>query len=135
MSETVSKDHELSPLSAKQQTALAALLASPTVNAAAEAAGVTARTMFRYLADPVFNRAFRDGRRAAVDHSLAALQTATAEAVEALRRAMKCGKPTVEVMAARSVLELSIRAVELQDVIERIEELERRAAAQNGRAV
>lgn len=125
----VTKKPEMSGLTPKQEAALAALLCSPSISAAALKCGLAEKTIHRYLADRSFNRAFREARRSAVEHSLAVLQSATSEAVEALRRAMKCGKPTVETMAARAVLELGIRAVELGDVLERIDEIETRLEA------
>ncbi|HEX8833272.1 MAG TPA: hypothetical protein VF719_03690 [Abditibacteriaceae bacterium] len=47
-------------LSTKQQKALDALLIAPTHEAAAEAAGVTTVTLWRYLKDETFVQAFRD---------------------------------------------------------------------------
>lgn len=44
-------------LSAKQQAGIRALLTEPTVTAAAQAAGVGRRTMYRWLADSAFQQA------------------------------------------------------------------------------
>ncbi len=44
-----------------------------------------------------------------------------------LRGALSCDTPAVRVSAARIILENSLKAVELTSLIERVEELERRA--------
>lgn len=114
----------MSELTAKQEAGIIALLHHPTIRAAAREAGVTDRTLTRWLADPVFKRAFRAARCDLVETSMAGLQAATSAAVECLTRNLTCGKPSVEVMAARGIIELAIKAVELHDLAERIETLE-----------
>jgi hypothetical protein len=51
----------------KAELAIAALLAEPTVEAAAARAGVSAGTLKNWLADPAFRRAYRRARREVVE--------------------------------------------------------------------
>jgi hypothetical protein len=112
-------------LTRKQEQAIAALLAEPTVAAAAKAAQVGAATLRRWLARPAFRAAYRAARRAVVEAAVGQLQRAAGEAVAALRRNLACGTPAAENGAAKAILEHSLKAVELLDLAERVEELER----------
>ena len=91
--------------------------------------------MFRWLKDKAFSNAYMQARREATPQALAQLQQAGSEAVETLRDLMKDKTATsgARVSAAKAVLELSIKAVELQDLAECVEELESRVEAQNGK--
>lgn len=111
-----------------EDAALAALLAEPTIAQAAEKAGIGESTLLRWLADPAFKARYRDARRQIVEHAVARLQQTTSEAVGALRRNLACGNPSVEVGAARVVFDQALRAIELADLAERVEQLEQSAA-------
>ena len=72
-------------MSYRQESAIAALLCSPTIPEAAKTAGVCERTLFRWLQDPVFQQSYRAARREAVSQAIAGLQKASSEAVQTLR--------------------------------------------------
>jgi hypothetical protein len=63
-------------LTGRQAAALAALLAEPTVQAAAVKAGIGERTLQRWLRDPGFISEFRAARRQLVEGAVARLQRA-----------------------------------------------------------
>lgn len=107
-----------------RERAIAALLSEHTVKAAADKAGISETTLHRWLRTPEFVGPYRDARRRVVEHALAQLQDAAKSAVGALRRNMSCGHPPSEIAAARIVLELSMRAIELIDFDERLSSLE-----------
>jgi hypothetical protein len=123
---------EKAKLTTKQQRAMEALLATPTVLAASEAAGVSKTTIFRWLADPDFSAAYREARGQLLEATLAALQAAGAAAVETLKTVMKdeTAQPSARVSAARTVLEMTLRAREVLEVEERLRLLEERLNAQ-----
>lgn len=108
----------------REDAALAALLIEPTIVLAAEKAGISESTLLRWMADPSFKARLRDARRQVVEAAIGRLQNATSKAVEALERNLGCGIPAVEVGAARSILDHAIKAVELVDLAERVEQLE-----------
>jgi hypothetical protein len=110
----------------KQDRAILALLTEPTVEAAARSADVAPATIWRWTQQADFRSRLRNARRAVVEGAIGRLQQAATEAVDALRRNLTCGTPSVEVRAATAILDLSLKAVELFDVAERVEQLEAR---------
>jgi hypothetical protein len=116
-----------SKLRRKGQAAIAALLTEPTHAAAAAKAGISEATLHRWLRRPRFLRSYRAARRRVVELAVSHLQQGSVEAVDALRRGLKCGNPLAEIRAAQLVLEQAFRGAELLDLVERVEELERQA--------
>lgn len=115
----------------KQEAAVAALLSEPTVEAAAARAGVSYRSLKRWLAtDQEFLAAYRDARREVVEQAIALTQRASAAAVACLFQNMKCGTPAAEISAAKEILARAIGGVELIDLLQRVEALERRRTGQ-----
>ena len=114
-------------LSRKKDQAVMALITEPTMKAAADKIGITPRTLYKWLKMPEFRSAYMAAKREAVTVAVARLQQAAAEAVEALRSIMNDPKKpaSARVSAARSILELAIKAIEIEDLEIRIEELER----------
>ena len=114
-------------LTQKQTRAMLALLEHPTLRDAAAAIGVGESTLYRWTQLPTFKTAYMDARREAVRQSIAHLQSATGEAVTCLRDVMKSAKASdsAKVSAARAVLELALKAVEIEDLAERLATLEK----------
>jgi hypothetical protein len=107
-----------------EDRALAALLAEPTIAAAATKAGISESTLLRWLAEPGFKARHRAARRAVVEGAIGRLQQASTQAVDALTRNLTCGIPAVEVGAAKSVLELTAKGMEQLDFAERLAAIE-----------
>jgi hypothetical protein len=113
-------------LSAKQQKAIAALLGAPNVETAAGIAGVTPRTIWRWLSDDeLFVEEYRRARQQAVDNAIAGLQGVMTEAVETLRRNLNARNASIQVRCAIALIELGLKATERAELEQRIEELER----------
>ena len=117
---------ELNNTELRQERAIVALLAEPSIEAAAKTAEVSDVTIWRWMKQPEFRSKLRDARRAVVEGAIGRLQAAATEAVDTLRRSLTCGTPSVEVRAATVILDQAIRAVELFDLAERVEHLEAR---------
>jgi hypothetical protein len=113
-------------LTTKQHKAIAALLSEPTIKQAAEAARIGERTLHTWLGEPAFDSAYRKARRAAVAQATAQLQRASAEAVAVLTQIMNnaTNKAADRISAASKVLDMAIKAVELDDLDARISALE-----------
>ena len=116
-------------LTAKQHKAIAALMSSPTIGAAAQVVGVNERTLYTWLEDDTFSAAYRAARREAVGQAIARLQQISSPAVDRLEQLMVCGKPAIELGAARTILEMAVKAVELEDLAARLAALETAYAA------
>ena len=69
-------------LTRRQEAAIAALLAAPTIAAAAEQAKVAERTLRGWLKEPVFQAAYRVARREAFEQSAATLQQLASDAID-----------------------------------------------------
>jgi hypothetical protein len=114
-------------LSRKKEQAVMALITEPTIKAAADKIGITTPTLYKWLKLPEFRSAYMAAKREAVTVAVARLQQAATEAVEALRAIMNDPNKaaSARVGAARTILEMAIKAVEIEDLEVRIEELER----------
>jgi hypothetical protein len=117
----------------REEAAIAALLSESTIALAAAKAGISESTMLRWLADPSFQARYRASRRQVVEQAVAQLQRGTSEAVETLKRNFTSGVPAAEIAAAKAVLDFSIKAIELTDLVERVDALEQAATLVPGR--
>jgi hypothetical protein len=116
-------DGKLTPI---QERAIVALLSHANTRTAAKAVGVDEATLWRWLQDKDFHAAYMTDRRETVQHALARLQQVSTEAVNTLREVMrdKTAKGSERVSAAKAIIEYSIKAVEIEDLAQRVEELE-----------
>lgn len=113
-------------LSDNQKRALLALQEHPTLEEAAGAIGLTSRTLRRYLEDPIFLNEYRRLRRTVWEVSVSELQAASGEAVATLRANLHAESAAVQVRSARSILDHARNGLETTDLLERLENLERR---------
>ena len=114
-------------LTRKQEHAIAALLVEPTILAAAKVVGIGEATLWRWMQADDFQTAYRKAKQKVVGQAITQVQQAAGEAVETLRQVMNDSNspPSSRVAAAKAVLETALKAVELEDLIARIENLER----------
>jgi hypothetical protein len=111
-------------LSRRHETVIVALLANPTIKAAAAAAGVNESTVWRLMQREDFQKAYRGAQEKALDGALGTLQGAAAEAVATLQRNLKCGVPAAEVGAAKVLLDFTLKAREQFGLGDRLKTLE-----------
>lgn len=114
-------------LSRKKELAVAALLQSATIKEAAEKVGIAEITLWRWLKEEEeFRNAFREAKREAVSLAISRVQQICGEAVETLREIMLTGQAeSPRVQAARAILELALKALEIEEMEKRLEELEK----------
>lgn len=113
-------------LNRRQRLFVSALLSSPTIQAAAEAAGIAPRTAHRYLKDSAVKQALAEAldaamgqaTRRAVDEMLAALTT-----LAEIHRDRDAAAGT-RVSAAKSILDAGPKLREAQELGERVSQLE-----------
>ena len=98
----------------------------PTIEAAAQQTGINPVTAWRWMKQPAFAAAYRTEKRALVEHATTLLQRFTSTAVSTLAQVMTDAKApaSARVAAARTVWELALRGIELEDLAARIEALE-----------
>ena len=122
-------------LTAKQEQALIALLDCGEIKQAAETAGVTKVTLWRWLQLSDFQTRYRAARRQLVETAIAQLQSDCTVAARVLREVAEDREAPASsrVAAARTILEQSIGAIELMDLQERVEMLEKMLPATEGK--
>jgi len=122
-------------LGRKQEAAIVELLSQRNVEEAARAAGVGAKTLYRWLTEPTFDAAYRAARRAALSQSSARLQQMCSAAVTTLGKVMVDPTSPVasRVRAADSVLDHAAKSIEIEDIEVRVSELQRAAKTEKSR--
>jgi hypothetical protein len=110
----------------KQEEAIAALLTQRNIDEAARTAGISTRTLMRWLRVPGFQAAYREARRMAYSQAVARLQQgATAAATTLLKTMIDPGTPaSVRVRAAECVMNHATKAIEIEDIEARVSALE-----------
>jgi hypothetical protein len=121
-------------LSGKQMTAIAALISEPTTKAAAEKAKIAEGTIHRWLNDPAFFAALKESRERVFEATLAALQGGSGKAVKTLCDVMDdaTAPAAARVSAAKTVLDLALRARDQLELSERLKAMEEQLAMIGG---
>jgi len=110
-----------------------ALAAGQTQAGAAAAAGVSERTVARRVTDPAFRQLVSRLRGEMVGQAIGVLVAGMFGSAVVLRHLMlNAESETVRLGAARSVLELALRAREATELEERVQALEEGAAKREG---
>jgi hypothetical protein len=114
-------------LTRKQEAAILALLSTRTVEEAARAAHVNPRTLYRWQKEPEFDAAYRAAKRMSFGQSIARLHYLSSAAVSTLGKVMldAATPPATKVRAADSILNHTIKAIEIEEIGARLSELER----------
>lgn len=113
----------------KHDRAMAALLSSDTQAEAAAKCGISDRTLRAYLADPAFNAEYQRRKRQLVSDATRQIQSNYNAAICALREVLDGEKSTAgeKISAARALLEYGLRFTEINDIMVRLEDIERAA--------
>jgi len=115
-----------------REQAIAALLETATVSAAAKRTGVDESTLRAWLKDPGFAEDYRTARRAVMTRATDRLAHACTDAVAHLVDVMAHSvNAAARVSASRAVLDYAFRAIELDDLATRVTRLEEAAGASN----
>src|SRR6266853_6820701 len=113
----------------KKELAIAALLTHRSVEDAARAVDLNHNTLLKWLKIPDFVKEYRAARREVVNQSVARLQQATGAAGTVMLKIMADPNvpAAVRLRAAECVFDRAFKGVELEDIEERVSELERAA--------
>ena len=125
MAEPRPKPARTGHLSARQETVLSALLAAPSIQAAAAQTGVGERTIRRWLAnDALFQESYRVARRQLLDQSMLVLQRAVGMAVRELIQELQSPNESIRHRSACAILDRSERWLTMEFLEFRIQMLE-----------
>ena len=113
----------------KMEEAVAAVLSQRNLDEAARLAGVGVATLMRWQKLPEFQDVLRRARREALSQTMGRLQQGSSAAATTLLKVMldQNTPASTKVRAADSVMNHALRAMELEEVLERLTKLERAA--------
>lgn len=111
----------------KRELAIVGLLTSNDLHGAAEVAGVSVNTLLRWLQQDDFKSQYKQAKQETLQQAISNLQKAAGEAVQVLRDVAndKEVAPGARVSAAKVILDGALKGSEQENIIERIEELEK----------
>jgi transposase len=116
-------------LSEIQERGLVALLREKTIADAAAMIGVSERTIYNWLNEPPFRKAYHEARSSIMDAAIARMQQISQAAIDALEKNLKTKNRNAVNAAAKAILEHAIRGVETRELMDRVAELEARLEA------
>ena len=118
----------------RKEKALAALLTHHTQEEAAEAAGISPKTLRRYLKEPEFQESYRAMFAGLVTDATRKAQSSLTPALDTLREIAVDRKQgsNARIQASRVLLEYGLRLTEVSDIMEQLQELERWRAETDG---
>jgi hypothetical protein len=113
-------------LSLKQERSILLLIAGLGLDAVAKKLKISSSSLWRWQQNDLYVARYRHLRRIRVEHSIAALQSLTSDAVECLRRNLTSGNRPSEVRSALGILNQSLSAIDLLEIETRVSEVEKR---------
>lgn len=116
--------------SRKKEQVIAALLSTPTISEAAERAGLSVRTVKRWMRDADFSAEYMAAKQGLLEGAVNRLRASAMEFVTTLHAVAVdlTAPPASRATAARSGLEVLVKFVTLEELERRLTELERNAA-------
>ena len=111
----------------KKEVAICAMLSAPSLREAAKKAGIAEATLYRWLKDDSFKNDYKAAKRELLNHAISRLQQSSGKAVNVLVNIAedKNCPASARVSAAKTILETSLKAAEIEVLEERIEKLEK----------
>lgn len=113
-------------LNQRQERFLKALLETPSIEQACRQADIAKNTGYKYLRDEAFMKEYRGIRRELMQQVTGKLQQASDDAVKVLEEVMNDNvdsTPSARVQAAKNILDIAYRAIDVDDIQERVDEL------------
>jgi hypothetical protein len=120
-------DKPIRELSSKQRKAITHLLASRSVEEASKAAGISERTLYRWMNERVFAAEVAAAETNAIDYAVRRLIALSDSAVETLQTVLRDdgASASTKVRAALGILDSLIKLRELRNIEARIVALEK----------
>ena len=121
-------------LTQKQQAFLNAMLVSKTTDEAIEEAGIHRSTAYKYLNDDEWKKEYRKQRNALTDGLTNQLQQLGTQAIRTLEENLNDPEatPASKNTTAKTILDYIYSNYDREQIIERLEEIERALAEQGG---
>ncbi|MEP7353758.1 MAG: transposase family protein [Acidobacteriota bacterium] len=119
----------------KKEQAIAALMTCKSVEDAARSCGIGVSTLMRWMKLAEFDREYKKARRTVLLQATSRAQQSSTAAISVLLKLMAdpATPPAVRARSAEMVLNLGIRSVEVEDIDDRLAELEQGLPTQQPR--
>lgn len=111
-------------LSAKQLRAIPFILMADSIDGAAKDAKIGRDTINRWLKQPLFKNTIEEKRQELFEAGLNRLQAATDKAARTIIALLDSDDETTQRLSAKDILNFALKAIETQDLEERIERIE-----------
>ena len=118
-------DTEKRKLSARQIKAINSLLTSKDRSEAADQAGVSRKTLYRYLENEEFKRELSRRKNELLETGSCSLTAAVDRAISTLVELLDCKQPNIRRLTAVNILDHAVKLAELTDLEQRISRLEK----------
>jgi hypothetical protein len=115
-----------SQISVRQERSILLLIAGLSLDAVAKKLKLNPVTLWRWQQQDLYVARYRHLRRVRVEHSIAALQSLTNDAVLCLQRNLTSGSPPSEVRSALGILNQALLGLDVMEMEGRVSEVERR---------
>jgi len=118
--------HDEGGLTGRQNIAAMALVRSGSVRQVALESGISEATLWRYRQNPEFQRRIRELTESINKETEAAIRSASTRAVSKLLDLMDTAdQDTIKYAAAKTILDLHFKTVEINEIERQLEELRR----------
>ena len=108
----------------RKERAILALLGGATVLETSAQAGVSKRTVFKWLQELEFRQRLDQGRDDIRGRNINLIKTTLGDAVKTARMLLKSQSESVRLAACRILLEYGLKVIELSEITDRIGKLE-----------
>jgi len=112
-------------LTHRQLQAIAAILDTESMEAAARLAHVGRTTLYAWLREPAFRAELKRRQNEIFDAALARLKSLVGNAVNGLGELVKAESESVKRAACRDILDAALKVKELHEIDERLTEIEK----------
>lgn len=121
-------------LNDNQKKFIVAMLSSSTIAEATQKAGISTQTGYNYMSNQTVKDELKKLRRDSFEQATSKIVDSVDEAVEVLREVMADDEEVgaTRVQAARTIIANAFKSYELQEIEERLENIERVLAEQGG---
>ena len=111
-----------------RESAIAALVASPSIKEAASVCGIAEKTMHSWLNEPEFALKLRETQEEVTSRAISRVLLSIGRSIDVLEEVMqdKETNASPRVAAARTLLDYGFKVYELQTIQQRLDALERR---------
>ena len=118
-------ENNINKLTARQKAAIPKLLSEVTLEAGRKEAGIAKGTLYNWLKQPEFKEELKRQRAAIVEGAIEVLKANTVRATKTLVMLLASESDSVKHRASKDIIELTMRAMEFDELDERIEQLEK----------